>query len=321
MISAPAKVNLTLELLGPRPDGYHDLRSLLMPVSLYETLEATPCEPGRVECSTRLESVPAFDMETVPCERHLAVRAARALQEAARRRDPAAAESLPGALLRIVKRVPVGAGMGGGSADAAAALRELNVLWNLSLSPEELASVGATFASDVPGMVLGGSVVMEGRGERIRRLDIPADPAPLWLVLAFCGEPISTRDVYAACPEDSRGPDGCLERMTEAVAAGDPRMAAEALFNGLEATVFARYSRTAELPGALRRAGALGTLLSGSGGVVFGIAENEEHARFIESRLPAGLWSRVVATGAPFRTRSADGPSATVPNAENAEPD
>ena len=303
MISAPAKVNLTLELLGPRPDGYHELRSLLMPVSLYETLEATPCEAGRVDCSTRLESVPAFDMESVPRERHLAVRAARALQEAARRRGPAAEEPLPGALLRIVKRVPVGAGMGGGSADAAGALRELNDFWNLSLSPEDLAKIGATFASDVPGMALGGPVVMEGRGECVRRLDIPESAPPLWLVLAFCGEPISTRDVYAACPAVARGPDGCLERMTAAVASGDPRMAAEALFNGLESTVYARHPRTAELPGALRRAGALGTLLSGSGGVVFGIAESEEHAHFIAARLPSGLWARVVSTGASFHTR------------------
>ena len=304
MISAPAKVNLTLEILGIRPDGYHDLRSLLMPVSLYETLEATPCEPGRVECATRLESVPAFDMESVPCERHLAVRAARALEEAARRRDPAATEFLPGALLRIVKRVPVGAGMGGGSADAAAALRELNAIWNLSLSPEELASVGATFASDVPGMVLGGPVVMEGRGECVRRIAGPPPAAPLWLVLAFCGEPISTRDVYAACPETAMGPEGCLEQMEMAVATGCPRMAADALFNGLEATVLVRHPRTAELPGALCRAGALGAALSGSGGVVFGIAEDEAHARFIESHLPAGLWTRVVSTGAPFQTRS-----------------
>lgn len=309
MISAPAKVNLTLELLGPRPDGYHELRSLLMPVSLYETLEATSCETGRIDCATRLESIPAFDMESVPRERHLAVRAARALQEAVRRRDPAAAESLPGALLRIVKRVPVGAGMGGGSADAAAALRELNDFWHLGLSPEELAQIGATFASDVPGMVLGGPVVMEGRGELTRRLAVPESAPPLWLVLAFCGEPISTRDVYAACPAFACGPAGCLEQMTAAVASGDSRMAAEALFNGLEETAFSRHPQTAELSAALRRAGALGTLLSGSGGVVFGIAENEEHAHRIESRLPAGLWTRVVATGAPFHTQGADGPS------------
>ena len=305
MISAPAKVNLTLEILGIRPDGFHALRSLLMPVSLYETLEIEPCECGRIGCATRLEDVPPFDMESVPLERHLAVRAARALQaEAARRLGETAAAALPGASLRIVKRVPVGAGMGGGSADAAAALRDLDDFWGLGLPPEELARIGATFASDVPGMVLGGPVVMEGRGECVRRLDCPPSAPPLWLVLAFCGEPISTRDVYTACPETALGPEGCLEQMEVAVATGCPRMAAEALFNGLEVPAFSRHPRTAELPGALRRAGALGAALSGSGGVVFGIAEDEAHARFIQSRLPAGLWTRVVSTGAPFRTRS-----------------
>ena len=151
-------------------------------------------------------------------------------------------------------------------------------------------------------MALGGPVVMEGRGERVRRLEgVGMETPPLWLVLAFCGEPISTREVYAACPAVAAGPDGCLEHIADAVRAGNPAMAAEALFNGLEAPVYARYPRTAELPGALRRAGALATLLSGSGGVVYGLAEDEAHARSIEARLPAGLWTRVVSTNAMFR--------------------
>ena len=288
MTSAPAKINLTLELLGIRPDGYHELRSLVMPISLYETVEAEPVADGQIACSTELSGIPPFDMDSVPPERHLAVRAAHAL------RDAAGTDA--GAALRIVKRIPVGAGLGGGSADAAGTLHELNRLWKRNLSPERLAEIGATFASDVPAMVLGGAVLMEGRGERVRRLASLDHAPPLWLVLAFCGEPISTGAVYASCPDRLAAPEGCLEHMVEAVRLGDARRAAEALHNGLESTVYARHTHTAELPALLRGAGALGTLLSGSGGVVFGLAEDEEHARSIASRLPPSLWSRVVHT-------------------------
>lgn len=310
MTIAPAKINLTLELLGIRPDGYHELRSLVMPISLHETVEAEPIADGRIGCSTELSGIPPFDMDSVPPERHLAVCAARALREAA--------GTATGAALRIVKRIPVGAGLGGGSADAAGALHELNRLWGLNFSPERLAEIGATFASDVPAMVLGGAVLMEGRGERVRRIpvfysqnieskeyttihertegNISCVPPPLWLVLAFCGEPISTGAVYAACPDRLAAPEGCLEHMVEAVRRGDARMAAEALHNGLEPTVYARYPHTAELPAMLRGAGALGTLLSGSGGVVFGLAEDREHALSIASRLPSALWTHVVHT-------------------------
>lgn len=288
MTSAPAKVNLTLELLGIRPDGYHELRSLVMPISLYESVVAKPTADGWIACSTELSGIPPFDMDSVPPEKHLAVCAARALREAA--------GIDCGAAIRIVKRIPVGAGLGGGSADAAGALHELIRLWELNFSPERLAEIGASFASDVPAMVLGGAVLMEGRGERVRRLTSLDHAPPLWLVLAFCGEPISTGAVYAACPDRLAAPEGCLEHMVEAVRKGDARMAAEALHNGLESTVYARYPHTSELPVLLRGAGALGTLLSGSGGVVFGLAEDEEHAQSIASRLPSSLWTRVVHT-------------------------
>lgn len=290
MIHAPSKTNLTLELLGTRPDGYHELRSLLMPISLYESVDVTVRPDAAVTCTTTLEEIPPFEMAGVPLEKHLAVKALRSLRAGAR-----------GADLCITKRTPVGAGLGGGSADAAGALRALNEAWELGLSGDELAAAGATFASDVPGMVMGGPVWMEGRGEQVRRIEVSPDTPPLWLVLVFCGEPISTREVYAACPDTAMGPDGCQEHMLEAVRKGDARQAAEALFNGLERAVYAHFPRTAELPGVLRRAGALATLLSGSGGTVLGLAENEEHARAMEARLPEGLWHRVVSTNAEFR--------------------
>ncbi len=295
-LQAPAKVNLTLELLGTRPDGYHELRSLLVPVSLYETVEVRGRADGGFTCRTELDGIPPFDMGTVPTEKHLAVRAATALRAEAVSQGKPGARAF-GADIRVVKRVPVGAGLGGGSADAAGALLALDDVWGLALSREALAGVGATFASDVPAMVLGGPVRMEGRGERVVRMEGGASSAPpLWMVLAFCGESVSTKEAYAACPAVARGPEGCLERMEEAVRAGDPVRAAEAMFNGLEATVFARFPRTAAVAGDLRRAGALGAMLTGSGGAVIGLANDEGHARSIRDRLPEGIWSAVVRT-------------------------
>jgi 4-diphosphocytidyl-2-C-methyl-D-erythritol kinase len=295
-VQAPAKVNLTLELLGARPDGYHELRSLLVPVSLYETVEVRGRTDGEFTCRTELVGVPPFDMGTVPTEKNLAVRAAMALRSEVVSRGEFDARTF-GADIRVAKRVPVGAGLGGGSADAAGALLALDRAWGLAFSRETLADVGATFASDVPAMVLGGPVRMEGRGERVSRMKggSPSAP-PLWMVLAFCGESVSTKAVYGACPAVALGPEGCLDRMEEAVRAGDPGLAAAALFNGLEATVFRRFPRTAEVADALCRAGAAGAMLTGSGGAVIGLANGEGHARSIQARLPEGLWSAVVHT-------------------------
>ena len=286
VVEASAKVNLTLELLGTRPDGYHELASLVLPISLCERVEVAPRADGRVVCTTRLESIPFFDMGSVPPGRNLAEKAAAALRE----RTGCAL----GADIRIVKRVPVGAGLGGGSADAAGALRALNRLWGLGLSTPELADIGATFASDVPAMTLGGAVRMEGRGERVRPLPLPADAPPLWLVLAFHGEPISTKEVYAACPPVAHAPEGASKAMEGALARGDADAVARHLFNGLQQTVFDRHPRVAALADDLLRAGAPGALLSGRGGTVFGVARDEAHARSIAAALPPGIWRSVV---------------------------
>ena len=288
VVESSAKVNLTLEILGARPDGYHALRSLVMPVSLAERVEVSPRVDGRVTCTTRLESIPFFDMESVPSGRNLAEKAASALRE----RTGCAL----GADIRIVKRVPVGAGLGGGSADASGALHALNRLWGLRLTAPELAEIGASFASDVPAMTLGGAVVMEGRGELVRPLSLPPDTPSLWLVLAFDGRPVSTRDIYGACPDTRTGPPGCLDSMIGAIVRADADAVASILFNGLQETVFRLHPPIAVLAEALVRTGALASLLSGSGGTVFGIARDEAHARAVAAALPPGYWRAVVRT-------------------------
>ena len=169
-IEAHAKINLTLEVLGTRPDGYHELRSIVAAIPLHDDVELQDAPTGEVS----VEMVgDGLEIPDVPPEKNLAVRAARALQKAC--------GVSRGVRIRIVKRIPAGAGLGGGSADAAAVLNGLNELWGLGLSTERLCAVGAEVGSDVPALVLGGVgvglVLMEGRGEKVRAWDAGETPA------------------------------------------------------------------------------------------------------------------------------------------------
>ena len=163
-VEAHAKINLTLEVLGKRPDGYHELRSIVAAIPLHDDVELLDAPAGEVTAEMVGDGM---EVPFVPNEKNLAVRAACALA--------VAAGVSRGVRIRIVKRIPAGAGLGGGSADAAAVLNGLNELWGLGLSKERLCEIGAEVGSDVPALVLGGAdaglVMMEGRGERVRVWD------------------------------------------------------------------------------------------------------------------------------------------------------
>ena len=197
-IEAHAKINLTLEVLGTRPDGYHELRSIVAAIPLHDDVELQDAPAGEVS----VEMVgDGLEVPDVPNEKNLAVRAVRALQKAC--------GVARGVRIRIVKRIPAGAGLGGGSADAAAVLNGLNELWGLGLSTERLCAVGAEVGSDVPALVLGGTVLMEGRGERVTpistggpRLSRPFDET---FVLRIPDVNASTARVYAEFREEDRG--------------------------------------------------------------------------------------------------------------------
>ena len=158
-LAAHAKINLTLEILGTRPDGYHDLRSVVTTIPLHDDVELLDAPAGGVTVEMLGDGV---EVPRVPSEANLAMRAVRALA--------AAAGVSRGVHIRIVKHIPAGAGLGGGSADAAAVLNGLNERWGLGLPKERLCEIGAEVGSDVPALVLGGMVLMEGRGERVTPL-------------------------------------------------------------------------------------------------------------------------------------------------------
>lgn len=274
-IEAYAKVNLTLEVFGERSDGYHALRSVVLPVSLADTLDVEATDAGTVASDA------GYDDD-------LCVKAARILKSSV-----SGLPSSTGAKIAVIKRIPAGGGLGGGSADAAATLVALNEAWGLGMSREKLAEIGAQVGSDVPALVLGGPVLMEGRGERVTRL--PGGRETVNLVLANPGVFSSTKEVYAACTPRLSADDSIASRMRIALAEGDVPGIAAVLTNDLQEPATALHPEIGEALAALKAAGAQGVLMSGSGSTVFGLVESEARGAEIAAQLSAkGYWTRCV---------------------------
>jgi len=272
-ISAYAKVNLTLEVFGIRPDGFHALRSVVMPIGLADTLTFTPAD--------------SFSTDT-GYPNDLILKAAHAL------RMHICSEPKPHAQrISVTKRIPAGGGLGGGSADAAATLLALNELWGLKKSPEELAAIGAGVGSDVPALVLANHyrapVLMQGRGEKVSLLfPIPCSlfPIPFSLVLVT-GGPVSTPEVYARCRPRVTTDNEILYTMRTALESKDLERIASALMNDLQPPAIAIRPEIASSLEALHKAGVAGAMMSGSGSTVFGLVPTEGEGREIARLLTA----------------------------------
>jgi 4-diphosphocytidyl-2-C-methyl-D-erythritol kinase len=266
IVAAPAKLNLTLRVGPRRTDGYHEIESLIIRCrDLCDELHVWPRTDGRIELECDDPSLPAG-------ESNLVIRAARALERAARPREPL------GATIRLRKRIPSGAGLGGGSADAAATLHALDVVWRLGLTPDELERAAVEIGSDVPALVRGGSCVVRGRGERVEPAGVRIEAAAL-LVLP----PIhcATDEVYAAFdalpppPERPQaalllaraGPPRWATRAAERIAEGDALM--PMLFNDLEPAATAARPRLGALAARLREITGVELRMSGSGSTLF----------------------------------------------------
>ena len=286
-IEAYAKVNFTLEVFGKRVDGYHALRSVVMPISLADTLE--------IDEDLELSSDTGYPDDLI-------LKAAKTLRAAV---PPDG--RVRGARIRVTKRIPVGGGLGGGSADAAAALVALNDLWALGLSRDELAMLGAQVGSDVPALVLGGPVIMEGRGEKVTPLNpntqTPEHPNTIpsfHLVLANPGVFSSTKEVYARCKARLPDDGAILYNMRKALESGDCEAVAAAMMNDLQSPAVELHPEIAEALAALEAAGATGVTMSGSGSTVFGLVPSEARGREIAALLNAkGLKAWSVQTHCP----------------------
>ena len=265
-----AKVNFTLEVFGKRADGYHALRSVVMPISLSDTLDIEVTDDGSITSDT------GYDDD-------LCVKAAKVLRN--NRIIELSNNRNPGATIRVTKRIPAGGGLGGGSADAAAVLRALNELWKVGLSREELAEIGAQVGSDVPSLVMGGSVIMEGRGEKVTPLS--TSTSSLHLVLVNPGINCSTKEVYGACEARALSDENATAKMVAALGEDDVGKIAAALMNDLQAPAVKLHPEIADALVSLRTAGVVGAMMSGSGSSVFGLVENESEARRISSEMNA----------------------------------
>jgi 4-diphosphocytidyl-2-C-methyl-D-erythritol kinase len=264
-VQARAKLNLTLDVLGRRADGYHELRMVMQSVELCDTLRLATDTGDGVRVGTNLAYLPA-DGD------NLAAKAARALAAAG-----VGADWGRGLEIRIAKTIPVCAGLAGGSSDAAAVLRGLNELLGLHLPPARLAEIGASVGSDVPYCVLGCTALAEGRGEILTPL--PALP-PCEVVVCKPAFSISTPELFAQidrvrirCRPDTAGVLSALE-------AGDLPGVARRMYNVFEDVLPPRQRGEIDaIKNTLIQHGALGACMSGSGPTVFGLFDDPAAAR------------------------------------------
>ncbi|MBW7957866.1 MAG: 4-(cytidine 5'-diphospho)-2-C-methyl-D-erythritol kinase [Deltaproteobacteria bacterium] len=267
-VLAPAKVNLFLKVLGKRPDGYHELFSLMQPVSLYDEIEISVSEGEGIDVATDSPEAPGGS-------ENLAYKAAGLFL--------VAAGVLKRVSISIKKRIPVGAGLGGGSSDAASVIMALDGLFGTGFSLQELMKLGARLGSDVPFFFLKGPALAKGRGEVLERANLP----PLYYVLINPGFHVPTAWVYSSLRLTKKSENNILLYSCEVFA--DREGLKKALTNDLEAVTIGRYPEISALKEMLAEAGASGALMSGSGPTVFGVFHSREDAmrayRTLEPRL------------------------------------
>lgn len=261
---AYAKINLTLDVIGKRKDGYHDLQSVMQTVSIRDDIE--------IDVGTGKPWVLSCDKEGIPCdERNLAWKAAEIFSNVAKK-------DLGGIEIRITKRIPSQAGMGGGSADAAAVLRALNRHYDYPFSIMALAELGTEVGSDVPFCVLGGTAMVEGRGERLRKL--PDMPECIFVV---CKPDFSssTPELYKKLDETviPKHPDNTA--MERAILAGDIGQVAENIYNVFDPVVTAENLEMNYIKSIMNSYGSLGQQMTGSGSAVFAILPSFEYAAVV----------------------------------------
>lgn len=263
-----AKVNLTLDVLGKRADGYHDLKGVMQAISIRDDIE--------IDVGTGKPWVLKCDREDVPCdERNLAWKAAQVYLDAMGK-DPDGLE------IRITKRIPSQAGLGGGSADAAAVLRALNRHYGEPLSIGALAELGAQVGSDVPFCVICGTAVAEGRGERLRKLPNIPD---CFFVVCKPDFSVSTPEMYRKLDEKGFHARPDHTAMESAILAGDLGRIAQNLCNVFDPVVTEEHLELNYIKSIFNSYGSVGQQMTGSGSAVYCIVENFEYAAVICSML------------------------------------
>lgn len=285
VVDAPAKLNLSLDVVGKRSDGYHELQTLMVRVGLYDRLRFSGSNSGQIELSCRCVSAAGHDGgESIPTgDANIIVRAARLLQE-----ETGCSQ---GARIELFKRIPTEAGLGGGSSDAAATLLALNQLWQLDLSEAELRRLGARLGSDVPFFLFDTTAaVCGGRGELVEPIHLSQH---VNFVVARPKTGLSTAEVYRHCTPSGTADDN--RGLVSALQSGRLRQIASRLHNALQAPAERLNSDVSHIISQLANQQLLGPTMSGSGTACFGISVSHRQALTVAARLRAAGNDRVYA--------------------------
>jgi len=254
---APAKINLSLDVLHKREDGYHEVEMIMTMVDLADRLEFTKLPRDTIIITSQVGFIPLDD-------KNLAVQAARIMK------DRFGVHS--GVHIHLDKHIPVAAGLAGGSSDAAAALRGLNRLWNLGLSVAELQKLGEEIGSDVPFCIAGGTAIARGRGELLQ----PIEAIPqCWVVLAKPPIHVSTSDVYGKLRASAIRKHPATEELLAAIRNKDFNRMCGSMGNVLEEVTLDMYPEVRRIKESMIKLGADGVLMSGSGPTVFGLVSKQ----------------------------------------------
>ena len=267
-ISANAKINLTLDILGKCDDGYHEVALVLQSIALADILELAKIDHG---IDFYLDSSQLAGADLLPTDSsNLAVRAALLMQKNFNLDS--------GIFIRLTKHIPIEAGLAGGSTDAAAVIRGVNKLFNLRLTMEKMCELGAEIGSDVPFCIVGGTCLATGRGEKLERLaDLPSIP----LVLIKPRGAIPTAWAYKTYDSNKSSEHPDTKQICEAINISDVTAVSELMFNVLERVAIKKYPAINTIKDRLIEAGAVAAMMSGSGPSIFAITKSNADSKRI----------------------------------------
>lgn len=259
-LNAYAKVNLGLDVLRRREDGYHELRMIMQTVDLYDTLTLEKTEEAGISMTCSVEGLPCD-------ERNLVYKSAKLMFEEYK---------LPGGIrMHLEKRIPMAAGMAGGSTDAAAVFNGMNELYNLGVSKERLCELGVKIGADVPYCIVGGTALSEGIGEVLTHLPNVPDCVVL---IAKPDFDVSTKYVFENLHANSLTYHPDIDAQVKAIRAGDLEGVVKVMDNVLETVTESKYTEITDIKNVMKEHGAMRAMMSGSGPTVFGLYEDIKDA-------------------------------------------
>jgi len=258
---APAKINVRLEIIGKREDGFHEIRSIMGAVGLYDTISLSKTSAG-ITLTSNSREMPLDN-------KNLAFRAASVLMETA--------NVSAGVRIHLEKHIPIAAGLGGGSSDAAATMKGMNELYGLKFSPSQLVELGVKIGADVPFFFSKGPALATGIGEKLFPIELSP---PFWVLLVTPPIPVSTAWAYGQFKSQPQDNAFTFSAKIDLFKVGK-----EILYNDFERVVIPHFPEIAKIKKALENLGAWGVLMSGSGPTVFGLFFDEAEARSAEIKL------------------------------------